>query len=143
MCSSDLQFKATTRTLLSILIVGSILTLIFLILLHTPAEDGAQNKETDGDFGLERLRKFMQKNVDMIDSYCRQLDRAELMEEQRQSMYLVNTPKEVQGHKKKVAQAKLQLAKREKLIRDNVLYFPHLAQMWCLVPKVFSGSAAN
>jgi hypothetical protein len=63
-----------------------------------------------------------------IDSYCRHL-------EERKAL-LTQSHMNANEEKGERESSVLEIAKREKLIRDTLLYFPGLNQMWCLVPKV-------
>ena len=59
-----------------------------------------------------------------IDSYCRHL------EERKALLYQNTDTTETESI------LVVENAKKEKLIRDTLIYFPELNQMWCLVPKV-------
>lgn len=73
---------------------------------------------------LQKQNQELQRNV---DKQCRLINKKELVRD------------DLSGDKydnKKDAHKAWERARKEKVIRDNLIYFPHLNQMWCLVPKV-------
>jgi len=67
----------------------------------------------------ERVEVPFEKDLsEVVDDYCRNLD---------QRFYTETNPE---------SESTLTRAKRAKLIRDSLIFFPDLGQMWCLVPKV-------
>ncbi|OXA64508.1 Carbohydrate sulfotransferase 14 [Folsomia candida] len=77
---------------------------------------------------LQKQNQELQRNV---DKQCRLINKKELVRD------------DLSGDKydnKKDAHKAWERARKEKVIRDNLIYFPHLNQMWCLVPKAASTS---
>jgi len=73
-------------------------------------------------FKRQKTAKFM------IDKQCREIDRQRMLLEER-----VNLRRDPRIEANEIVKR----AKLEKSIRDNLIFFPELNQMWCLVPKVW------
>ncbi|ODN04703.1 Carbohydrate sulfotransferase 14, partial [Orchesella cincta] len=73
----------------------------------------------------------MQNLTRRIDSYCKTLERDSFRETFHSKQANGPTAETVE---------KLLKAKKEKIVRDNIIYIPELQQMWCLVPKAASTS---
>jgi hypothetical protein len=116
----------------NVILCLSLLGVSFIFLSHTHSTQELQSSQS-------KLIYRQRNSLRRLDRECRLLEKQKLESEIFGSLSsAVVAPKEAE---KQEVMKTIRIAKREKIIRDNVLYFPELQQMWCLVPKVLKPTA--
>lgn len=86
---------------------------------------------------LRNHQAYQKRNKQLVynmDKYCRLKERNEIL--RRTLHHKIESDQNFENEKKNKSLKAWENARKEKLVRENLVYFPQLKQMWCLVPKV-------